>query len=246
VVALIFGHLVDALRVVSNSVHALPARDRVGPDDRMDSLEVCPDILRSAALGAVQLEPVSLSAVVEDGLCVGGSQSFQELLVCWRQTVVYFITRRPQSVSAGLRELSEPQDGVVTRHWLKGNVAVPSILVALPFLTAETLCIQLLSLLRADNRDFIVFAAERSTAVGDRVDVEFRSGRLARELAQALSKLLLQIIVEAVLFAEEDNSALRDCAMSVPVCVPPSARASSEARMTRDESLSDGVSRDTL
>jgi hypothetical protein len=50
-------------------------------------------------------------------------------------------------------------------------------------------------LLRADDRDFIILAAKRSTAVGDRVNVELRSGRLARELTQALSKLLLQIVV---------------------------------------------------
>ena len=195
VVALIFGHLVDALSVVANSVHALPARDRVGPDDRMNSLEVCSDILRSAAFGAVQLEAVLFGAFVEYRLRVGGSQSVQELLVRRRQTVVDLVARRPQSVSASLGKLGKSQDGVVTRYRLKGNVAVPSILVALPFFTTEAFGIQLFGLLRADDRNFIVLAPKSSTTVGNRVNVKLRSGRLAGELAQALSELLLQIIV---------------------------------------------------
>jgi hypothetical protein len=56
---------------------------------------------------------------------------------------------------------------------------VPSIFVALSLLTAETLSVQLFGLLRADDRDFIILAAKRSTAVGNRVNVELRSGRLA-------------------------------------------------------------------
>jgi hypothetical protein len=99
---------------------------------------------------------------------------------------------------------------------------MPPILVALSLLATKALSVQLFGLLRADNRNFIVLAAKCSTAVRDRVNMELRSSRLARELPQALSKLLLQIIVEAILFAEEDNSALRDCTMSVPVCIPPS------------------------
>ena len=61
-----------------------------------------------------------------------------------------------------------------------------------------------------------------------------------------MGELLLQIIVEAILFAEENNATLRDCTISVPVCVPPSARPTSEIRTTRDESLGDGVSRNAL
>jgi len=75
VVTLIFGHLVDALRVVANSIHALPAGDRVGPDHRMDSLKVSSNVFWSAALSAVQLEVVLLGALVEDRLRVGGGQS---------------------------------------------------------------------------------------------------------------------------------------------------------------------------
>lgn len=106
-VALVFGHFVDTLRVVANSVNTLPAGDGVGPDDGMNSLEVCSDVLRRTTFGAVQLEVVLLGAFVEDGLRVSGSQSFQELLIRWRQTVVNLVTRRPQSISAGLGELGK-------------------------------------------------------------------------------------------------------------------------------------------
>ena len=158
-VTLSFGYLVDALGVVADGVHALPARDRVGPDDRMNSLEIRSNILWSATFGTVQLEVILLGALVENRLGVGGGQSFQKLLVRWRQTVVDLVARRPQSVSASLRELGEPQDGIVTRHRLKGNIAVPSFLVALPLVTTEALGVQLLGLLRTDDRDLVVLAA---------------------------------------------------------------------------------------
>lgn len=96
---------------------------------------------------------------------------------------------------------------------------MPPILAALPFVAAEALGIQFLGLLRANYRDFIILATKSAAAVGNRVDVQLGSGRFARQLAQALSELLLKIIVEAVLLAEEDNAALRDCSKSVPVCI---------------------------
>lgn len=94
---------------------------------------------------------------------------------------------------------------------------MPSLFVALALVTAETLGVQLLRLLRANDRDFIILATESTAAVRDWVDVQFGSSRLARKLAQALSQLLLEIVVEAILLAEEDYAALRDCFRSVSV-----------------------------
>jgi hypothetical protein len=179
VVTLSFGHFVDTFCVVSDGIHALPACDRVGPDHRMNNLEVCSDILWSAAFGTVQLEVVLLGALIEDRLCIGGCQSFQEFLVCRRQAVVDLVARRPQSVSASLGELGEPQDGVVTRYRLKGNVTVPAFLVALPFVTPEALGVQLFGLFGANDGDLIILATKCSAAVGDGMDVQLRSGWLA-------------------------------------------------------------------
>lgn len=107
VVALVLGHFIDALRVVANGVNALPAGDRIRPDDGVNRLEVCSDVLWRTAFGAVQLEVVPLGTFVENGLRVSGSQSLQELLVRWRQTVVDLVARRPQSIAASLGKLGK-------------------------------------------------------------------------------------------------------------------------------------------
>jgi hypothetical protein len=50
------------------------------------------------------------------------------------------------------------------------------------------------------------------------VNVQSRCAWLARELAKSLNKLLLQVIVETILLAEEDDASLGDwCFMSILV-----------------------------
>jgi hypothetical protein len=63
-VTLCFGNLVDALGMMAHSIHALPTRQSVSSDDRVNSLEVCANILGSPTLGAVQPEVVFLSTLV--------------------------------------------------------------------------------------------------------------------------------------------------------------------------------------
>lgn len=212
-----FRHLINALRVVADSINALPAGDRVGPDNWVNSSQVGSNILRCTALGTVELEVVLLGTLVEDRLCISGSQALEELLVRWRKTVVDLIARRPQSISASLGELCQAEDRIITWHRFESDVAVPSLFVALALVAAETLGVQLLRLLRTNDRDFIILAAESTATVGDWVNVQFGSSRLARKLAQALSQLFLEIVVEAILLAEEDHAALRDCFRSVSV-----------------------------
>lgn len=43
------------------------------------------------------------------------------------------------------------------------------------------------------------------------MDVKLGGGGFAGELAEAVGEQLLQIVVEVVLFAEEDNAAAGDC-----------------------------------
>lgn len=62
----------------------------------------------------------------------------------------------------------------------------------------------------ADGADFRVAAAQLALGVEDRVDMQLRRLRLAAELAETLNELLLEIVGEVVLLAEEDNATLGD------------------------------------
>jgi len=70
--------------------------------------------------------------------------------------------------------------------------------------------VEILALLRADGADLGVASAELPLRVEDRVDVEARGRRAARELAEAEDELLLQVVGQVVLGAEEDDPALGD------------------------------------
>jgi len=74
----------------------------------------------------------------------------------------------------------------------------------------EAVLVQLLGLLGRDDADLVVLAAVLPRRVADGVDVQARGRRLARELAEALDELLLQLVGDAVLGAEEDDAALGD------------------------------------
>lgn len=78
----------------------------------------------------------------------------------------------------------------------------------------EPVLIYFLSLFGADDTDLVVASTKTSTSIDDRMDVQFRSLWFARELAQTLHKLLLEVIGDVVLLAEEDHTALRDCSLS--------------------------------
>jgi hypothetical protein len=48
-----------------------------------------------------------------------------------------------------------------------------------------------------------------STGIVDRVDMQLRRGGFPRQFAKALNELFLQLIRDIILFAEEDDTALR-------------------------------------
>lgn len=74
----------------------------------------------------------------------------------------------------------------------------------------EFVLVDLLGLLGADDAYLIVAATETSAGIDDRMNVQLRRLGLARELAQALHKLLLEIVGDVILLAKEDYTALGD------------------------------------
>lgn len=86
---------------------------------------------------------------------------------------------------------------------------MPQILLALGRLVfEEALGIELLKARRGDNADLIVANAVRPRGVADRVDMQPRRGGLAGKLAQSLDQLLLELVRDVILLAEEDDTAL--------------------------------------
>lgn len=89
---------VDLLDVMASAEDALPAGDGVGANHGVDGFEELADILRRTTLGAVDLETIALSGVVEAGLSVGRSECLEELLQRLGDTVVNLVSGRPESV----------------------------------------------------------------------------------------------------------------------------------------------------
>ena len=50
-----------------------------------------------------------------------------------------------------------------------------------------------------------------ASGVANGVDVQARGSRLARQLAQTINELFLQVVGQVVLGAEEDDTTLGDC-----------------------------------
>jgi hypothetical protein len=204
-------NLIDLLRMMTYSEYALPTRHRVRPDDGMHSRQIRASISRVAALAAVELETVLLRALVEDRLLACHGQRLEKFAVGGRDAVVEFVARRPERITSSLRKLSQAQDSVVRGYRLESDIAVPAVFVALLRAPERgAVFVELLCLLGGDDRDLIVVATEATAAVGDRVDVEAGLLGFAGELAEFLDELFLEVVVEVVLFAEEDYAALGD------------------------------------
>ncbi len=107
---------------------------------------------------------------------------------------------------ASLRQLRQTKESVVTRHRLEGDIAVPFV----PSAATERVLalVELLSLRRADDADLVVWSAVLARRVADGVDVQTRGAGFACQTSQTVDQLLLQVISEAVLLAEEDDSSL--------------------------------------
>lgn len=89
---------VDLLDVVAHGEDALPARHGVRADDGVDRLEELAHVLGGAPLGAVQLEAVALSRLVEARLGVGCREGVEEALQGLRDAVVDLVAGCPEGV----------------------------------------------------------------------------------------------------------------------------------------------------
>jgi len=92
---------------------------------------------------------------------------------------------------------------------------VPLLATALAAVTrpesGKAVGVDLLGLLRGDDADLVVLAAVLATGVVDGVDVELRCLGFPGQLSQALDEFFLEVIRKAVLLAEVDDTAPRDC-----------------------------------
>lgn len=98
VLRLVVRETVDVFHVVTHGEHRLPAGDRVGPHNRVNSLEHVADVLGSTACGSEELEVVLLRCCVEIWLGVVGCERVEEAPECWRDAVIELIARGPQSI----------------------------------------------------------------------------------------------------------------------------------------------------
>lgn len=88
---------------------------------------------------------------------------------------------------------------------------MPQVLCGLPVVVVDGLVairIQLLGLLRRDDADLIVLAPVLSCCVVHWVDMQLGSFGFPRQLSQTLYELLLQIIGDIFLLAEEHDASL--------------------------------------
>jgi hypothetical protein len=89
---------------------------------------------------------------------------------------------------------------------------MPLRFLGLAFPDIEVLVeIEPLCALRRNDTDLVILGhlTLDSTGVVDRVDMQLRRGGFPRQFAKALNELFLQLIRDIILFAEEDDTALR-------------------------------------
>jgi hypothetical protein len=231
--ALFLRQAVDVLDVSADREDALPAGDRVGANDGMDSLELGADVLCCAARLVVQLEPSCLGHFLETWLLKRGRQGLEELLIGLADAVVDFVAGGPKGVYANVnichgfsvlllhraqhtsssgRQLNKPQRRIVGRDGFKGNIAVP--LCAALLLGAEVLGghlgVELFVLDGADGADLRIVATQLAFRVENGMDVQPRRRRPAGKLTKPKNQLLLQLVGQVILSPEEDDAALRN------------------------------------
>jgi hypothetical protein len=92
VLALFGCEAVDMLHMSAHGEDTLPAGDRVGANDGVNSLELNPNILRSAAGFLIELKTSSLRGLVEAWLGKCSCEGLQELLVRLADPVIDLIS----------------------------------------------------------------------------------------------------------------------------------------------------------
>lgn len=171
------------------------------------------DVVGGSAWLVVQLEAGALGDLGKVWLLKRRCQALEEPLIRRAEVVVDVVTGGPERVATSAGQLNEPQARVISGGGLKGDVGVPELIVppgdddAVVLRLAVELCV----LLGADGADLEVVAAKLALRIEQRVDVQRGAGRTTRQLSKPEDELLLEIIREVVLGAEEDDAALGDC-----------------------------------
>jgi hypothetical protein len=96
--ALIFCNIIDVGDVASDGVDALPSRDGVGADNRVDCLELAADIFGGSTLFLVQGEASALCDIVEGSLLGGCRQALEKFLEWRADAIVHLVATGPQCV----------------------------------------------------------------------------------------------------------------------------------------------------
>ncbi len=87
-------------------------------------MEVKPGVLRRSAVLVNELLPKVVLDFDEIRLVVRGRETLDQLLNGRREPVEGFVTRSPESITAGIRGgLDDLQNGIVGRNMLKGDTA---------------------------------------------------------------------------------------------------------------------------
>ena len=97
-VAFVCRHTENSVEVMTDTEDRLPSRHRVRPDDGVHRLKQLANILRRAALAAVDLESGALGRLVEPRLRKSRRQGLQEALQRARDAVVDLIPGGPESI----------------------------------------------------------------------------------------------------------------------------------------------------
>jgi hypothetical protein len=213
IVGLVFGQAVDLLSEGSKCENALRSSHRVGPDNRMHCTQRCAHVLWRSARTFEYLHFVwegfgrgGKSLALE-----GSGQGLEEVLIGRRELIIQTASRRPQSVTASRRYLGQAQAGIIRRVWLKLYIGMPLRCVVPFWLTKLTLLLEHVFLRsRRDVAHLRVTDTEFRGAVENRMHVERILNGLARHLAQAINQLLLLVVRQVILRAEEHNATLRD------------------------------------
>lgn len=106
--------------------------------------------------------------------------------------------------------MCQAQQSIVAGDGLKGDIRVPLRLLALALVLAEeAVQVQLLGLDGRDDADLVILVIA-TAGIADGVDVKLGCSWLSRKLSKSLHEFLLEVVVDLILLAEEDNSTLRD------------------------------------
>lgn len=130
-----------------------------------------------------------------------------------RVSISFYSTKNLLNVRTSSRgwQFCQSQQSVVTRDGLKSDIGVPLRLLALALVGLQkAVCINLLGLLRGNDADFIVFNTVVPSTIVDWVNVQPRCLWLSTQLAKTLYELLLKVVGDVVLLAEENDTSLGD------------------------------------